>query len=108
MKEGSMVQTRSSEAKQEILAQVRAKIKSGLSIKDAIQAVGISNSNYYAWKKAPRAKKPPARKSPKSRPTAIMSFEVPEQKQDQIVVIIGSAAQVKHSLDRLAQIQGRG
>lgn len=103
-----MNEQKSSEEKQKTLAEVKAKIKSGLSIKDAIQAAGILPSQYYAWKKAPGSKKPPARKSPKTRPTAIMSFDVPDQQQDQIILIIGSAAQVKHSLDRLAQIQGRG
>lgn len=111
MKQSNSPVTRTPEQKKEIIQKIDQARKEGLTADQARAKVGISHSQYYAWrlggKKTKVAKlraKPKARKAP---PSKVMNFTIPEAVSEQLVILIGSQVHVSQALTQLAQIRGR-
>lgn len=102
---------RSPEERQEILAKVKAAIKSGSSVGEACEQAGIYKSIYRQWlaRGVKGARRPTVRKPAAMRPKAqpsLQTFIMPDAAKDSLVLIIGKTDQVTAALDRLVALRG--
>lgn len=105
MKQSNSQTVRTPEQKREIIQKIDQSRKEGLTADQAREKVGISHSQYYAWRADMGRKSKPARKV--KRAQKVVNFTIPEAVSDQLVILIGSQMHVSQALTQLAQIRSR-